>query len=410
MINEDPIGIIELGNINLKCLICKIDNENKLQILSSSSTQSDGIHNGVVLNLAKASNAIRLCVSEAEKKAVISIKKIHIVLEQPEFLCTKLSKDRKINGSKISKEDIEFLLKEGKKQVTLNDHKQSIIHIFNHNYIVDGKIFIEEPINVFADYLKHEMTFITMPKNNIKNITEAFNNCDIDVDRFISCIFVLAIKLIKEDELHSGSMIIDIGYEKISIGMFKNLALVHSITLPVGVNHFIKDLAKVSSLNIEESKKIISEIDFSFENKKTNIFDSKNHLKEMYFTKSNYRKISKDLIFDIVKARMDEICQLIAKQMIFTGFNKKIGVTINLVGGGSNLENIDEYFSKFFKVNVKKIKNDKTNSKNLEENFIPCLGAIKLIEDGWETEAIPEGVGKDTQKIGFFAKIFGNKQ
>ena len=95
MINEDPIGIIELGNINLKCLICKIDNENKLQILSSSSTQSDGIHNGVVLNLAKASNAIRLCVSEAEKKAVISIKKIHIVLEQPEFLCTKLSKDRK---------------------------------------------------------------------------------------------------------------------------------------------------------------------------------------------------------------------------------------------------------------------------------------------------------------------------
>ena len=113
----------------------------------------------------------------------------------------------------------------------------------------------------------------------------------------------------------------------------------------------------------------------------------------MYFTKSNYRKISKDLIFDIVKARLDEICQLIEKQMIFTGFNKKIGVTINLVGGGSNLENIDEYFSKFFKVNVKKIKNDKTNSKNLEENFIPCLGAIKLIEVGWETETIPEGVG-----------------
>ena len=354
MISEDPIGIIELGNVNLKCLICKIDKENKLQILSSSTTQSDGIHNGVILNFAKASNAIRLCVSEAEKKAVISIKKINVVLEQPEFLCTKLSKDRKINGSKISKEDIEFLLKEGKKQVTLNDHKQSIIHIFNHNYIVDGKIFNEEPINVFADYLRHEMTFITMPKNNIKNITEVFNNCDIDVDRFISCIFALAINLIKEDELHSGSIITDIGYEKISIGMFKNLALVHSITLPIGVNHLIKDLAKVSSLDIDESKKIISEIDFSFENNKNNIFDSKNLLKEIYFTKSNYRKISKDLIFDILKARMDEICQIIKKQMIFTGFNKKIGVNINLVGGGSNLVNIDRYFSNFFETNVKK--------------------------------------------------------
>ena len=75
---------------------------------------------------------------------------------------------KKLDGSKIHKDDIEFLLKEAKKQVTINDDKQSIIHIFNHNYIVDGKKFIEEPIDVYADYLSHEMTFITMPKNNIK--------------------------------------------------------------------------------------------------------------------------------------------------------------------------------------------------------------------------------------------------
>ena len=96
------------------------------------------------------------------------LKKISVIVEQAEFLCTKFSKSRKIDGSKIQKNDIEFLLKEAKKQVILNDNRQSIIHIFNHNYIVDGKEFIEEPIGVYADYLSHEMTFITMPKNNIK--------------------------------------------------------------------------------------------------------------------------------------------------------------------------------------------------------------------------------------------------
>ena len=67
--------------------------------------------------------------------------------------------------------NFKFLLKEAKKQLVLNDKKHSIIHIFNHNYIVDGKNFAEEPIDVYADYLSHEMTFITMPKNNIKNIS-----------------------------------------------------------------------------------------------------------------------------------------------------------------------------------------------------------------------------------------------
>ena len=93
-----------------------------------------------------------------------------MVIEQTDFLCTKFSKHKKIDGSKIHKEDIEFLLKEAKKQLILNDNKQSIIHIFNYNYIVDGKKFIEEPIGVYADFLTHEITFITVPKNNLKNI------------------------------------------------------------------------------------------------------------------------------------------------------------------------------------------------------------------------------------------------
>ena len=164
MIPENPLGIIALGNLNIKCLIFNIDNSNTVKILSSSKIQSEGIHNSVIINISKATKAIRSCIGIAEKKAEASLKRIHVVLEQPEFLCTKFSKNKKINGSKIHKEDIEFLLKEAKKQLVLNDKQQSIIHIFNYNYMVDGKNFAEEPINVYADSLTHEITFITIPK------------------------------------------------------------------------------------------------------------------------------------------------------------------------------------------------------------------------------------------------------
>jgi len=60
---EDPVGIIELGDVNLKCLIFKINKENNLEILSSIVTKSDGIHNGLVVNLKKASNSVRLIIS-----------------------------------------------------------------------------------------------------------------------------------------------------------------------------------------------------------------------------------------------------------------------------------------------------------------------------------------------------------
>ena len=406
---EDPIGIIELGNVNLKCLIFQINKNNSSEVLSTAITPSEGIHNDVVVNLTKASNAIRLSIGTAEKKAKISLKKINVVFEQPDFLCTKFSKHKKIDGSKIHRHDIEFLLKEAKKQLILNDKNQSIIHIFNHNYIVDGKIFMEEPIDVFADSLSHEMTFITVPKNNLKNINQVFIDCDIEIERLISHTFTLGVKLLNVRELQLGSALINLGYKKISLGLFKNLALVHSVTLPIGTDHITNDISKVCSLNLDETKIIRNNIDFSFKNNQ-NLFDQDDFLKNTYFIDSNFRKISKNLILNVIKARLDEILEILKKQLIVPGFNLNSGINFLLTGEGSNLFNLEKYCENFFRLSTKKIsQNNIENDNDFEKNFASSLGALKIIKDGWETEAIPEIREKNIEKIGFFAKIFGNR-
>ncbi len=404
MIPEDHVGIIELGNLDLKCLIFTTNESGNSEILSASTVNSDGIHNGVITSIKKASNAIRSCISLAEKKAGISLKKINVILEQSEFLCTKFSKHRKISGSQIQKEDIEFLLKEAKKQVMLNDDRQSIIHIFNHNYIVDGKTFSDEPMGVYADHLSHEITFITMPKNNIKNINEVFYECDIEVERFISSTFSLAVNVLSESELKMGSLLINIGFKKISLGFFKNLALIHSLTIPIGVNHITQDISKVCSLNMEESEVIKNKIDYSLDNN-SELFNEDGFLKSNFFNESTFRKISKSLILNVVNARLDEILEKIEKQINLTRFNLNLDKYFFITGGGSKLINLETYFSKFLGMQIKKVQ--EKNKQN--EKFAPCLGASKIIKDGWETEAIPQLEGHKSKKMSFLTKIFGNR-
>ena len=407
---KDPIGIIHLGNKNLRCIISKTNSENNLEILGTSLTPSEGLHNDVVVNISKATNVIRFCIGSAEKKAKVSLKKINIVFEEPEFLCTKFSKHKKIDGSKINKSDIDFLLKEAKRQLILNDDKQHIIHIFNHNYIVDGKTFIEEPIGIYADSLNHEMTFISMPKNNLKNINQVFNDCDIEIDRLISNTFALGVQLFENKELEYGCILLDMGFDKISLGLFKNLALVHSVTLPVGANHISKDISKVCSLTLNESESIRNKIDFSFENFQ-NLFDKDEYLKEIYFVNSNFRKISKNLIIKIIKARLDEILELIKKQISLAGFNLNSLTKFVLSGEGTNLYNLNQYCVNYLDLSTKKSEeniNNDDNKKKWGNDFASCLGAIKIINDGWETEAIPIKVNENIEKIGFFSKFFGN--
>jgi len=406
--SENLIGIIELSNLNIKCNIFDFNSEDKLEVIASALTKTEGIHNSTIVNVPKATQSIRLCISEAEKKAKVLLKKINVVIEQTEFLCTTFSKNRKIDGSKIQKEDIEFLLKEAKKQVILNDQTQSIIHIFNHNYIVDGKSFIEEPINIYADLLSHEMTFITMPKNNLKNIYQIFGDCDIEIERLISCTFALGAQLLNENQLQNGSILIDLGHEKTSLGIFKNLALINSSTIPIGINHIVKDISKVCSLNLEESKTISDQTDYFFkENLK--LFDNNNYLKKIFFTKSTFRKVSKNLILNVIKARLEEIVEIIRKQIHMSDLNISSGSKIFITGGGSRLINIEKYFSNLFDSTVQKLGMDNDNGKKINQTFESCLGAYKIIKYGWETEAIPETVDKSVEKIGFFAKVFGKR-
>ena len=54
-------------------------------------------------------------------------------------------------------------------------------------------------------------------------------------------------------------------------------------------------------------------------------------------------------------------------------------------------------------------KNNIKKNENLDKNFVSSLGAIKIIKDGWETEAIPEIRGSNIEKKSFFAKMFDNR-
>jgi len=50
------------------------------------------------------------------------------------------------------------------------------------------------------------------------------------------------------------------------------------------------------------------------------------------------------------------------------------------------------------------------NSQINEEGFESCLGALIIIKDGWETEAIPRQSINYNEKISFFEKIFRNRE
>jgi len=305
-----------------------------------------------------------------------------------------------MEGNKIDKSDINFLLRESKKNVEKNDKNFSQIHIFNNIYKVDEKIYKELPINIFCNKLSVENIFVSLPLNILKNINAVFNYCNLEINKFISSSYASGIYLFDKQNLQEGCVIIDIGFEKTSVAIFQNYSLIKLSVFPIGSNHISKDISKVCYLNQEEAEKI--KLDYLLSNKLDKNNSNIDYLPEEYFIFSKYRKIPLNFIHDIISSRVEEIMQQIIKQMNIIDL-KNINQRLFFIGGGSgivkNIEKINSGFDNSLFKNFDIIDNNEINL-----NSINCISGQNLFLNGWPSEAV--GIPMQDQKKGIFTRFF----
>ena len=390
-------AFIDLGSTKIKSAIFDFD-ENGSELIASSEVETSGINNSLVTNFDKACQSIRSAVGSLENKANLNIDSVTVMIEPTEIITTRLTKFKRMAGSKIEKNDINFLLSESKKHLKNNDQNFSLLHMFNYKYIVDKKIFKDLPINTFCDQLSLENVFISVPKNILKNISEVFHSCDIEVKKFICPSYSNGIFLFEKNQLENGCGIVDIGYEKTSIALFKNSSLVKIVILPIGSNHITKDISKVCYLNKMEAETIKKDYDL-FEQFKTNK-EIDALLPKKYFINSNFRKIQLKLIHDIMFSRILEIIENINLNIENFEKSESIKKNLKIIGGGSKIFDLVKISKIDFKDKFTHIIN---SSNDIGSDTLSCESAQSLFLNGWPSEAVAI---LSQKKEGFFNRFF----
>ena len=240
------------------------------------------------------------------------------------------------------------------------------------------------------------MSIITSPINILKNINQTLINCDIEIAKFISKSFALGVQCLNTSDFNFGSTIVDFDYEKTSVALFKNSALIYSSSIPIGINHITKDISRGCSLSLEESENIKNKIKLNdLSEDKTFQLSKSGFLNKDFFKTSNYRKISIELIKKIKISRIDEIFRLLKKEINFSGLEKTAGKNVLISSAKCTLPELKQLFSKYFGCNIREIKSNEIvpNDKNYT-NLNACYGAVKIIHKGFETEAIAQEKNK----------------
>ena len=218
--------IIELDDNKIKYGVFGINENNQYQLLSKKISENAGIKKGKVLDFEYSTKIISKDLDEIEKEVNKVFKSISVVLNQKDVFCTNLCGFKKLNGSKVEKRDLDYILNEAKNSISSNQKNNSILHILNSNFILDKTKQDKVPLNIFGDHLSLHMTFVSIPDNNLKNIKEIFNKSDLKIDRIISKPLAGKYQSVKCRQKSKNFVSINFGNELTTISICQNSSLI----------------------------------------------------------------------------------------------------------------------------------------------------------------------------------------
>ena len=385
--------IIELDNDKIKYAVFKTNEDLDYKLVTNKISKNAGIKKGKIFDFEYSTKIINNDLHEIEKNVNRVFKNITVVLNQKDIFCTNLCGFKKLNGSKVEKRDLDYILNEAKNSVSGNQKNNSILHILNSNFILDKTKQEKAPLNIFGDHLSLHMTFVSIPDNNLKNIKEIFNHSDLKIERIISKPFAENINLLNSNKKLKNFISINIGNELSTVSLCQDSSLVFFKTFPFGSNSIYNDINQLCSLSKNEAKIVIENLD----NNKSTYIDKK------FFINSDYKKLSLNHFKEIINARVKEMIDYtFNNNKDINYYEKKIG-KINIFFEDINIyTNLGEIFKKYIDV-----KDEKILVENFTYNdFGTLYGAAELIFKGWPNEALPLSIKKKSIISGFFDRFF----
>ena len=262
-----------------------------------------------------------------EKNTNEYIDSINLMVDSPKMLSIGISISKKIDGSQLEQEDIQFLLQEARQEISKFYKNQNITHIIINNYKVNDVDYDHLPLNIKCNFIALDILFICIPDEIIEYYKNIFYKFDISINQIICSSYAKAKNYEEYLSIHKNISFIDLGYKKTSIITYTNNKITCLNTLPIGGSHITKDISKVLKIDLEQAEKI-----------KIN-FDKKERL-------LNREDFSLEFLQKIIFARIDEILKMCAESIklnsIITNSFKVI-----LTGEGSKILN-NQYKDDFF--------------------------------------------------------------
>ncbi|MEA3346354.1 MAG: cell division protein FtsA [Chloroflexota bacterium] len=330
------VAAIDVGTTKICTLIGEVDEMDRLRIVGVGLVPSRGVRKGMVVNVAKASEAILESVERAERisgytveRALVGVGGQHIQAINSQGVAAVSRSSRGVTLADVNR------ALEAARAVPL-PHNRQIIHVIPRFYTLDGLRGIQDPLGLYGFRLEVDAHVVTGSSTAIRNLVKCVEEAGVEVAELILQPLAAAEAVLTDAEREMGVAVVDIGGGTTDIGIFIDSAICHTVILPTGGDHLTNDVA----VGLRAPFASAEEVKIQYGHALPEALEEE-RIEIVPFGDGGRRSVSRRFLAQIVRVRTEEIFDLIQQEVKRSGYSELMPAGLVLCGGTGGLEGIE---------------------------------------------------------------------
>jgi len=344
----DIIVGLDIGVSKVSCVIGQVNKFSEIEVIGYGLSNNSGIKRGQILDYERVGQSIRDAVNSAEQISELSVNSSYVNIKGMNVRIEKVVMESEVErpNDGMTVNDIYNLYTKIQISTRLERDEQ-IIDILPSAYVVNGRLYKEEPIGAFCKTFQMEVEVVIARGDYIVGVQKALKYANLKIDGLILETLATSNIILMPEEKQNGVLMIDIGGGHTDISLYKRDKLEFYTTLPVGGDHITNDIALTFDINTEEAEKLKRQYNLALVSMITN-----NHEIKLTSKAAGTNDVVKcSEIVQVIEARIKEIYQLTRRMLQEKGMITAINTVVLTGQGISNIVGAEELATRTLKIN-----------------------------------------------------------
>lgn len=343
---------LDIGTSKIGVVVGEVLTSGVVQILGVGRNPSEGLRQGVVINLDQAVRSIEQAVQEAQLTAGVIVEDVIVGIAGDHIRSVNSRGVVAVSRSdhEITQSDVDRVI-DAAKAIALPIDRE-LLHVLPQEFIVDSQSGIKNAVGISGVRLEAEVHIVTGAVTSAQNIIRCVRKAGLNVMGLVLEPLASSYAVLDKSERDLGVALIDLGGGTTDIALFYDGAIRHTAVIGLGGQNVTNDIALGLKTPLEQAEEIKIKYGCCIKD----IVDRNETLTVTGIGGRASREVSSELLTSIIQPRMEEIFSLAAKEIKRSEVGDLMGAGVVLTGGGSLLKGAvplaDEIFGMSAKIGI----------------------------------------------------------